>query len=260
MPFDSFFEGQEERADQDIGAICPGIMTGIVKKNYDKDYPGMVQVELLLGDKKNTSTAWLRVMQPYSGNQFGSYFLPEIDTEVVVGFVAGNMERPIVLGCLWNQVDKLPKNASADKNTKKLLVTKGGHQITFDDTKDKQALDIKTPGGLNVNLQDEKKLITVKDEKGENLFTIDSKKGEITLSAKKKMSMKVNNTEMISMDGKTIKLSANDLKADCKAGIALSSKSSAKLESSQVDIKAKGKLSVESSGMAQVKGSMLKLN
>ena len=79
---------------------CNSVMTGIVKKNWSKEHPGCVQVEVLMGETGKTTLEWVRVMQPYCGNGYGEFFIPEINTEVIIGFIMGDLSAPVILGCL----------------------------------------------------------------------------------------------------------------------------------------------------------------
>ena len=57
------------------------VTTGKVVKNWDDKHPGMVQVEIFLGEGGKNRTDWVRVAQPYAGKEFGFYFLPEVGDE-----------------------------------------------------------------------------------------------------------------------------------------------------------------------------------
>jgi type VI secretion system secreted protein VgrG len=48
------------------------------------------------------ATAWVRVAQPYAGPGYGSHFIPRVGQEVLVGFIANDLDRPVVLGSLYN--------------------------------------------------------------------------------------------------------------------------------------------------------------
>ena len=85
----------------------------------------MIKVEYMMGEKDKKTSDWVRVMSGYCGNGFGNYWLPEIGTEVLVGFIHGNMNMPVVLGCLWNGKDKLPEGTADEKNETKTVMTKG---------------------------------------------------------------------------------------------------------------------------------------
>lgn len=96
-----------------------GIATGIVKENWKEEAAGMVLVEMSLGEEGKTDTEWIPVMQPYCGNGFGQYFLPEVDSQVILGFLGGDINCPIVLGCLWNDVDGMPQETAREDNSLK---------------------------------------------------------------------------------------------------------------------------------------------
>ena len=250
-----------ETDDGDAQGSFFSLATGIVKKNYDKDHPGMVQVELIIGQDGKKMLDWARVMQPYAGAEFGTCFIPEVDTEVVVGFNYGNINSAIVIGCLWNQTDHLPKNAVNDKNSVKSILTKGGHTIVFDETKDKEHIEIKTKGEFSILLDDKNEKITVADKKKENQLEIDGKKGEIVLSAKKKIACKVNGADMLVLDGsgKKAELKSGSIKLDASQKLEMNG-ASAKLEGNSLNISSKGACTVESKAIMQVKGTMVKLN
>ncbi|WP_262506850.1 type VI secretion system Vgr family protein [Xanthomonas translucens] len=68
-------------------------------------------------------STWLRVAQRYAGPGVGSQFLPRIGQEVLVGFLEGDIDRPVVLGALYNGkgeagVPATPGGASAEADTR----------------------------------------------------------------------------------------------------------------------------------------------
>lgn len=238
-----------------------GINLGLVKENWNKDYPGMIKVELVMDEAKNNVTGWLPVMTPYGGNEFGFYALPEIGTQVVVAYHGGDGDCPVVLGSLWNQKIKLPAEMAEEKNLKKCLITKGGHKIIFVEEEKKQSICIETPGKLTVKLEDEKKTITIQDEKGENCLTLNGESGEISIQAKKKISFQVDGKEMITMDGEAeeVKLAGNQIKGEAKQALEWKGQTVA-IKGTSVEIKGDSTLKAESGGMTQVKGAMVNIN
>ena len=111
---------------------------------------------------------------------FLHYWLPEIGTEVLVGFIHGNMNMPVVLGCLWNGKDQLPEGAATEKNETKTVMTKGGNKVTFTETEGKQKITVETPKGLTVLMDDENEAIFVQDKEKENSIHLDCKNGAMT--------------------------------------------------------------------------------
>lgn len=67
------------------------------------DSQGRVRVRLhLQGAADADATCWMRVAQRYAGPGVGSQFLPRVGQEVLVGFIEGDIDRPLVLGALYN--------------------------------------------------------------------------------------------------------------------------------------------------------------
>ena len=71
--FDELYQDDSYRAS---GQHMYSVTTGKVVENWDSKHPGMVRVEIFLSETGQNRTDWVRVMQPYAGKGFGSYFLP----------------------------------------------------------------------------------------------------------------------------------------------------------------------------------------
>ena len=86
------------------------------------------------------SSCWLRVAQAWAGRQYGAFFLPRIGMEVLVNFIEGDPDRPILTGCLYN-ADNMPPYelpSEATKSTIKTNSSKGGggfNELRFEDKK-----------------------------------------------------------------------------------------------------------------------------
>lgn len=245
-----------------------GITTGIVKENYNKEYQGMIKVEMYLGEAGKNVTGWVPVMSSYAGPEYGNYWMPEVGQEVVLGFHFGERDYPIVLGCLWNKKNTLPKKTANENNTIKKFTTKGGCQIVFDDEKEKEKIEIGTPGKLFVTIEDEKKLIKIKDEKEENAIIMDCDKGTITFEAKTKLEFKVGKESVLTMDDKEVKIKNKTIEQEGTQKVTISGQNVNVSAKSNVDIaananvsmKGNSKVELNSSGITEVKGSMVKIN
>ncbi len=261
---------------EDDGGLIHGIVVGEVTENWDEDHPGMIKVRLLLGEEGKNSLGWVPVASAYAGNGFGIYFLPEIGSQVIVAFHLGHPGSPYVIGCLWNQTNVLPPDTAVEKNTAKTILTKGGSRITISDEEKKEKITVMTKGGLNLTLDDENQIIAAQDKEEENAFQIDTKEGVMTFTAKKKAIFKVSGKELLTLDGSTSKAAISADNIDIGAGQKLvlngqnttldGSSTNVKGQNVKVEaqaslgLKGTASLTAESSGMAQLKGSMLKLN
>ncbi|WP_043622498.1 phage baseplate assembly protein V [Nonomuraea candida] len=108
-----------------------GVVEAIVVENEGDD-EGRVKVTFPWFDGGSTVTEWCRVGQLYAGNGYGSVFVPEKGDEVLVAFVHGDMRFPIVLGGLYNGVDKPPAARTGGRD-RKVIRTRAGHEVVFDD-------------------------------------------------------------------------------------------------------------------------------
>ena len=143
-----------------------GVVIGVVTKVVDPDGLGRVQISLpwyASGYRR-----WARISQLYAGPGYGSTWVPEKDSEVLVAFAHGDMRWPYILGCLYSKVDKPPhsRTRSSDVRT---LQTPAGSELSFDETNGEVTLT--TPSGATVTLKEKSGEITLKG------------KSKITLSA-----------------------------------------------------------------------------
>lgn len=237
------------------------VTTALVKENWNQDFPGMVKVEMFLGETGKNVTGWVPVMSMYAGKDFGYYSLPEIGSEVVVAFNMGDRNCPIVIGTLWNDTNTLPTETAADKNLVKRFKTKGGCEVVFNDEENKQKIEIKTAGGFGITIEDEAKSITLHDSSGNNGMTIDETNGIVVIKADKKITLSVGGSDIITLDGsgQSATVKTNNIKLEAAQNLELKGQND-KLEGSMIKVDAQGSLEISSSGMTQVKGSMVKIN
>ncbi len=119
----------------------------------DPEHECRVTLRFPFFDGATAESDWCRVAQPYAGKGYGAVFLPEVGDEVLVAFVHGDMRFPIVLGGLYNGVDKPPTDRTASQD-QKMIRTRHGHQVVLDDSPGKQAIRITTKDGHELVLDD----------------------------------------------------------------------------------------------------------
>ena len=123
-----------------------GLQTGFVvgPKNEEihTDDMGRIRVHYQWDrdhDLKSTEGSfWCRVAQPWAGNGFGSQFLPRVGMEVVIDFIGGDPDRPIVVGCVYNGANRQPYKLPASKTLTALRTrsSPGGktrNELVFED-------------------------------------------------------------------------------------------------------------------------------
>lgn len=97
--------------------------------------------------------AWATPVTPYADEDQGFQMLPDIGSTVVVGFQAGYLDYPYVVGAVWNGKSPAPEQFD-DSNDKRLIRTRSGSLLEFDDTSGSVKITLKTPGGHHVVLDD----------------------------------------------------------------------------------------------------------
>lgn len=128
----------------------------------------------------NQGVVWARFMHPDAGKDRGFVFWPEAGDEVVVGFLGGDPGQPIVLGALHGKPTLPDHLAPSDTNDMRVIASRGGSFIRFDDKKNQIVLS--TPAGATVTLDDDKKTIVLADQNGNGIELND--KGITITSAK----------------------------------------------------------------------------
>lgn len=181
----SLMEAVPRETGLEAGGYGKGVAVAIVVDNFDPD--GLCRVRVCYpwyGD--NHKSYWARLAMPMAGNDRGSVFIPENGDEVVVAFEREDVRFPYVLGALWNGRDKPPEKNSDRKNDKRIIKSRKGHYLLFDDG---------TPGVLELSLEDGKKVVfkddsvCLQDDRG-NHFKIDSNSGSIEINATGKLTIK----------------------------------------------------------------------
>ena len=143
----------------------------------------------------------------------------------------------------------------------KIFVTKGGNEITIDDTQDKQKITLKTKKGKGFEFDEEKDKIILHDKDSKNSVTIDSKSGEVTITADKKLIIKVGGSQAALFDGSGKKISLKSATVELKADKDATVKGqNVKIDGTSMKVNGASSLQLSSSGSTQVKGTIVKIN
>lgn len=237
----------------------PYLMTGKVIGNFNPLHPACVQVSLPERTPGMNITAWARVAMPFAGSGNGAYALPAIGDEVVVAFLNGEIDSPLVLGSLHGMTKQPPTGAVHPLNLVKCVKTSLGHTITLDDTPVKPKVEIKTASGISVTLEDLPPSLTLKDTVGDSIV-LDGKQTNITINGTTGVTVKSGSCE-VTLDGKTQSVTLKGLRVVINANQEISlSCPQIKIKGQMVSVEADGKLDVASNGITSVKGSMVKIN
>ena len=213
----NWFYKNEDIIETPASGLVPGINglhTGIVTKlEQDPDGNFRIKVKVPLIDEKEDGI-WARVATLDAGNERGSFFLPELKDEVILGFINDDPRQAVVLGMLHSKKNKAPATAS-DKNNEKGFYTRSKMKLVFDD--DKKSITIITPKEKSIVISDDAGSIVLKDELN-NKITMDS--SGITIESAKDIQLKA----------------TGNVKVSGTAGIDLSSTGKAVLKGTVVNI------------------------
>jgi type VI secretion system secreted protein VgrG len=126
-------------------------------------------------DGKNNaeSSCWVRVAQPWAGKRWGAFFWPRIGQEVIVDFLEGDPDQPIIVGSVYN-ADQMPPYLGKGPDSKhpndnkltgvKSNTTKGGqgfNEWRFDDTKDKQQVFVHAEKDMDERVKNDSREIVL---------------------------------------------------------------------------------------------------
>lgn len=168
---------------------CYGVVVGLVTNNTDPEGLGRVKVQFPWLNGLQESH-WARIASLMAGKDRGTYFLPEVDDEVLVAFEHGDLRFPYILGALWNGKDTVPVANEDKKNNIRMIKSRSGHTIRLDDTEGQEKIEIL-------------------DKTGKNSLVFDTAQNTITIAAEQDLILRAPKGN-IELDAHTIKLTAKE--------------------------------------------------
>jgi uncharacterized protein involved in type VI secretion and phage assembly len=160
------------RQPQGLGGLWHGVYPALVDDVKDPDNQGRVRITLPWAPDAGGAPyqAWARLATLMGGPNRGSWFIPDVDDEVLVAFEAGDPARPYVLGGLWNGRDAPPQTMDGSgHNHLKTLRSRNGVTLTLDDHDGQEKMVLETPGGQRLTLQDGPGEVLIEDSAGNSV-------------------------------------------------------------------------------------------
>jgi uncharacterized protein involved in type VI secretion and phage assembly len=187
-----------------------GVVVAVVTDNKDPEGMGRVKVSFPWRGEEGQSH-WAKVATLMAGKDRGTFFLPEVDDEVLVAFDRGDFDHPYVVGALWNSEDRPPESNSDGKNNIRKITSRSGHEIVFndDETASQEKIEIKTNAGHKIVLDDSsgQEKIEISDKTGNNKVTVDSVQNAIQIESAMQLKIKANIVEIEGTTSLTLKSS-----------------------------------------------------
>ncbi len=155
--------------DKPAGSLLPainGLQIGVVSQLADDPLgEDRILVKLPVINKEDEGI-WCRTALLDAGDNRSTFFRPEIDDEVIVGFINDDPRDAIVLGALHSSAKPAPVTAT-DDNHLKGIYTRSEMKLEFDD--DKSSITMETPGGNKVLIDDDGATIVLEDSNGNKI-------------------------------------------------------------------------------------------
>ena len=176
----------ESRIPAGLGGHWYGVFPALVVDIKDPDGQGRVKITLPWSPDTGGARyeVWARLATLMAGNRRGSWFVPDVNDEVLVAFESGDPRRPYVIGMLWNGRDAPPDSMDgAGNNYRKVLRSRNGVKITLDDQDGQESFIVETPGMQKITLKDGPGSIAIEDSNG-NSIKLETAGVTVTASAK----------------------------------------------------------------------------
>jgi len=200
------------KEEDELKGNIKGVGLGIVTNNKDPKKMGRVKVRFPWREEKDESY-WARIATLMSGQDRGSFFLPEPGDEVLVAFEKEDIRHPYVIGALWNGQDNPPETNEDGKNNIRKIRSRSGHELIFNDDNEgqKEKVEIHTKAGHKVVLDDSSgsEKIEIKDKNGSNFIVIDSVENSITIECTSQLKIKAQKIDIEAGSAMNIKAGAS---------------------------------------------------
>ena len=235
----------------------------------DTDKYGRVKVQFhwdRKGQKDKDSSCWIRVAQSLAGGGFGAMALPRIGWEVVVSFLEGDPDRPLITGVVYNELH-MPYHELPGAKHKTVWMTRsfpdGGkdnfNELTFHDEKDKEEIYFHAERDFKRVVEHDDVLEVGEKETGKQTIKV---AGDQTITIEQgnhKLDISAGKSEMSAAQSIELKIGGNSIKIDT-AGIELKvGSSSVKVDNTGVTLKGmlvKGEAQMQ----AELKGMMTSIS
>jgi type VI secretion system secreted protein VgrG len=238
-----------------------------VTDNNDPKGLGRIRVKFhWMGDADKSP--WLRIASPHGGDSKGMFFIPEVGEEVIVAFEGDSPTKPYVIGMVYHGKAKTSFGNSG--NDIKVLQTRSGNTITFDDSKgsvhvaDAKGNDILIDGSGNINITASEKIVLTCGKAEISM----KKNGDILISGKQVNILADDKASMMSSQASVV-VDGTQNEVDV-AGMKVSLEGQQEVDikglqtsisaDTKVDIDGNAEVNIQSSAMVAVKGAMITLN
>lgn len=247
------------------------IVVGPPEEEIYTDKLGRIKIQFhwdRQGNNNEQSSCWIRVSQAWAGNGWGTYFIPRIGQEVLVSFINGDPDRPVVTGSVYNS-NQMPPYGPENKTysgIKTRSANKGApsnyNELRFNDKKDAEEVYIHAEKDFNIVVENDQshqiqRHRSAQIEKGNDSTTvnegnqyIDVQKGNRTIKVKESSDTKADTITLTATSSIELKVGSSSIKMT-PSGITIKG----------MNINVDGKMTkIKGSAMVTIKGGITKIN
>jgi len=128
-----------------IGGVIPAFVTDTTNSNITIPINQDGCYQVAFSAQPQAQTYWLRMCQPYTGDSFGSMAPLHAGTEVMLGFLYGNPDLPIIINAVFNSTHQTIFNQSNKSQSGMISANKSS--ILFNDQEGSNTIILSSPGG-----------------------------------------------------------------------------------------------------------------
>lgn len=260
--------------------VMPGPQSAIVVgpkgEELHVDKHGRVKVHFHWDryDKSDeNSTCWVRVSQPWAGKEWGGYFAPRIGQEVIVDFINGDPDRPLIMGRVYNDDQPIPYQSPTQSGFKTRSTPKGKssnyNEIMFEDKKGEENLNIHAERNMSRSVEvddstsvgrdqsvsvDRDQTTTVKRNRsvtvteGDETYTVNKGKRTTKIAKDETKEVGVNKKTTVSTGNHELTVELGDKKSDVKKNQTTKVGEKYTLDSKNADIIVANQLVIQTKG------------
>jgi type VI secretion system secreted protein VgrG len=243
-----------------VGPPGEEIMTdkyGRVKVQFHWDREGKVD---------DNSSCWVRVAQTWAGNKWGTMFIPRIGMEVIVDFLEGDPDQPIIVGCVYNP-KTMPPYTLPDHKTRSTIKTNsspgggGFNELRFEDKKGSEQIFIHAEKNMDIRIKNDS--FTYVGNKRHTIIKSDDLteiKGDIHHKASGNQTEDLSGNHSRKVSGSVNQKIGGDLVLECSGTLHLKAATIVIEGTTGVGLKCGGSFVTLNSGGVFIKGGQVHLN
>ncbi|MAD44751.1 MAG: type VI secretion system tip protein VgrG [Oceanospirillaceae bacterium] len=206
------------------------------------------QVKVIFPWNTKQNSCWVRVVQQFAGKGWGANFVPRVGQEVVINYINGDPDRPLVTGAVYNGTNEGPNFTSTQSGWKTAIKDSKFNELRFDDKSGEEEIYMEAGKDHNWLVHNDQ----TGNVENDQTLTVENNRTETITSGNDTLTVKTGNKSTeVSSGNHSLKVSKGTSTTDVMGAIKITSKTSIELKVGANSIK------IDQSGI-QIKGTMVK--